>query len=49
MLTYIILNVRTREMIECHDEMSREWGEGKVACHNSLFPNDQWVMVTEVL
>ena len=47
--TYIIRSVRTGKMIECHDELSREWGEGKVNTHNMLYPADQWVMTVEQL
>ena len=47
--TYIIRSVNTGSMIECHDELSREWGEGKVKTHNMLYPADQWVMTVEQL
>ena len=46
---YIIRNVNTGALIEAHDELSREWGQGKVDTHNSLYPADKWVMVEEVL
>lgn len=46
---YIIRNIRTGQMIEAHDELSREWGQGKVKTHNDLYPNDKWEMVEEVL
>ena len=46
---YIIFSKNTGKMIEAHDELSREWGEGKVATHNALYPADQWVMVEEAM
>lgn len=46
---YIIRNVNTGALIEAHDELSREWGEGKVKTHNMLYPADQWVMTEEQL
>lgn len=46
---YIIRNANTNKLIEAHDELSREWGEQKVATHNKLFPADQWVMVEEII
>ena len=46
---YIIRSVKTGALIEAHDELSREWGQGKVDTHNKLYPADQWVMVEEVL
>jgi hypothetical protein len=46
---YIIRNAKTGQMIEAHDELSREWAESKVATHNALFPADQWVIAGEQL
>lgn len=46
---YIIRSVNTGTLIEAHDELSREWGEGKVKTHNMLYPADQWVMTDEQL
>ena len=44
---FIIRSVNTGAMIEAHDELSREWGQGKADTHNNLYPNDQWVMSEE--
>ena len=46
---YIIRSVNTGKMIECHDELSRQWGESKVKTHNMLYPADQWMMKAEQL
>jgi len=47
MLTYIIRNVRTNAMIECHDHISLEFATSKVEIHNKLWPYDQWKLVAE--
>lgn len=46
---YIIRSKNTGKMIEAHDELSLEWAEGKIATHNALYHNDQWVLEEEVL
>lgn len=46
---YVIRSVKTGNLIEVHDELSREWAERKVTTHNTIFPNDQWVMKEEQL
>ncbi len=45
---YIIRSKNTGKMIEAHDELSRESAEGKIATHNALYPNDQWVLVVDI-
>lgn len=49
MNAYIIRNARTGQLIEAHDDLSREWAQKKVSVHNQLFPFDGWVLETTQL
>ncbi len=44
---YIIRNKRTGFVVEIHDNVSKDYAYHMVAIHNSLYPNDQWLVSEE--
>lgn len=51
-LTYIVRNLTTGEIIECHEEDSKERAYELVSIHNSVYKGisrEQWEVITEML